>query len=410
MKKSEKVESNKIDLKEVNKTKSKKTLQMPQIANPLKKQKGPKRDEEGKFASTTGGGGLSTLRGFDFKRALPLIAVITLVGGFFVYRSFAATPNYGAAVTAWYSNCKYSPLPQTTNSGYIYWKNRLAANPSDQDGIYKAFAAASKANGKPNCPATNPYRITVPTTPPTTPPPTNSKPPTTTPKNYLASVNEKVTHSQSMATSSKAESGITDALSKKQNITQAEVNNINTTGKNIKLRVERIRTYKTFAQDYRNKANSDANTRSQVLGIDTAINLIDNALRATNTHYENVVKHHVRGQATVDKRKQEVATPAFITPTKSCKDGFYGQPGKVSITYKIPGTAISKTGNINAVTCNKNKYGLTPKWDVTKGDRVCSGLYKAYRVNQTMTGTGYKAAPPNGWVCYRGNASDLSHR
>lgn len=76
-----------INLSDINKTKSKK------LGRPVsfKKQKGPKRDEEGKFAATTGSGGLTAGKSFNWGRAFPIIAIITLVGGFFVYQSFAAT-------------------------------------------------------------------------------------------------------------------------------------------------------------------------------------------------------------------------------------------------------------------------------------------------------------------------------
>jgi hypothetical protein len=109
-----------------------------------------------------------------------------------------------------------------------------------------------------------------------------------------------------------------------------------------------------------------------VTGIDNAIKSIDSALSTTNFHYNNVVKDHVRGQGAVTNRKQQVATPAFITPTKQCKDS-YPESGRVFITYKIPETAISKRGYINAVTCNKNKYGTTPRWMLIRRDRVCNG-------------------------------------
>ncbi len=75
--------SNKIDLNSVNKPKNNAKL--------LKKTQGPLRDEEGKFAATTGGGGLKSSQNFSWKRAAPLIAVVALVGGFFVYSSFAAS-------------------------------------------------------------------------------------------------------------------------------------------------------------------------------------------------------------------------------------------------------------------------------------------------------------------------------
>lgn len=78
-----------INLASVNNTnKPKKNITIPSY---LKKQKGPKRDEEGKFVASTGGGGLDSNNKFNWKRIAPLIAVVALVGGFFVYNSFAMT-------------------------------------------------------------------------------------------------------------------------------------------------------------------------------------------------------------------------------------------------------------------------------------------------------------------------------
>lgn len=79
----------KLDLSSVNK--NKKTKPAFEVVNPLKKQKGPLRDEEGKF--TSGSGGLKKVQQINWMRAIPLIAVIAMVGGFFVYQSFAATNN-----------------------------------------------------------------------------------------------------------------------------------------------------------------------------------------------------------------------------------------------------------------------------------------------------------------------------
>jgi len=81
-------ENDKIDLKDVNKKKA--SSKRPSLTT-FKKQKGPKRDEVGKFAATTGSGGLKSIKSFNWKRAFPIIAVIAVVGGFLVYQSFAAT-------------------------------------------------------------------------------------------------------------------------------------------------------------------------------------------------------------------------------------------------------------------------------------------------------------------------------
>ncbi len=96
-----------INLSDLNKPKTKKTL--PKLTNPFKKQTGPHRDDEGKFAtkSTTGSGGLTAVKHFNWKRAAPLMAIITIVGGLFVYQSFAATfQTRGKLTTGKGVNCR----------------------------------------------------------------------------------------------------------------------------------------------------------------------------------------------------------------------------------------------------------------------------------------------------------------
>jgi len=110
--------SNKIDLKEVNK--NKKGLRLPKINNPFKKQNGIKRDEEGKFAVKHGAGGLVSSRKIDLKRALPVIFVVALVGGLFVFKSFASGSQ--AQVTSWYRTCSNR---EPDSGGLAYWSGRL---------------------------------------------------------------------------------------------------------------------------------------------------------------------------------------------------------------------------------------------------------------------------------------------
>lgn len=84
--------NDRVDLSSVNKTK--KQLKLPQFKNPFKKNSaGPGRDAEGKF--TSGSGGLLNNKKFDLKRAIPVVAVVALVGGFLVFRSFAGTALLG---------------------------------------------------------------------------------------------------------------------------------------------------------------------------------------------------------------------------------------------------------------------------------------------------------------------------
>lgn len=95
-----------VDLSSVNKTKKK--LNLPKLTNLLrKKHAGPSRDADGKFASV-GGGGLRFVKRFDWKRTLPVVIIIALTGGFFVWKSFAASPQFD------YSKCPYQQSPRQT--------------------------------------------------------------------------------------------------------------------------------------------------------------------------------------------------------------------------------------------------------------------------------------------------------
>lgn len=398
-------DSNKIDLKKVNKTK--KQIKLPSITNPMKRQNGPKRDDEGKFATNVGSGGLQSLKGFNLKRALPLIIVVTLVGGFFVYRSFAATPNYGVAVTAWYRECKYSN-PPTSGSKWQGWVDKLKANVAAQDSIYAQFTTAAKLAGK-TCPSSNPHRLAVPATPkPPGSSPINNPPAAGTPVDYLKSVTQLVTDSKSMATASKTDNDTTYALSKKSGITQIQLDIIGRLRTGVKNRVERIRGYKTQAQSKRNLANSNPNTRSQVSSIDIAIGEIQTQLSKTSVHYSNIDLDYKRAYDVIYVKGKEAGLPYFATPKSVCQSPYNAQTGSIDVNFRT--SSSSGWGNsiaVRAVTCNKNKRGTTPKWDIAKVGSVCNSPYDRIRINRTMKLTGYKAAPPDGYICFRAGASNV---
>ncbi len=82
-------DKDKVDLTTVNKTKSSRPFSNFKKINLLKRQKQDeyKRDNEGKF--TAGSGGIKKSN-FNWVRALPVVLVVALVGGFLVYRSFAS--------------------------------------------------------------------------------------------------------------------------------------------------------------------------------------------------------------------------------------------------------------------------------------------------------------------------------
>jgi len=110
---------NKVDLSTVNKTKRPTVLQKIRTIF-TNSQGGPLRDSEGKFASTTGSGGLSRTAKLESKRVVPVIMVIAVVGGFFVYSSFASGSQ--AQVTSWYRTCSNR---EPDSGGLAYWSGRL---------------------------------------------------------------------------------------------------------------------------------------------------------------------------------------------------------------------------------------------------------------------------------------------
>ncbi len=132
-----------LDLSSMNTpTKSEKNKAIP-VKGLFKKQSGPKRDEEGKFAakSSIGAGGLKTISNrINLRRVLPLIAVIALVGGFLVFSSHAAQSN-GKFVTEMYIRCYNKNI--VSGNGFNYWKKELDKGKTKNQ-VWASFVAASK--------------------------------------------------------------------------------------------------------------------------------------------------------------------------------------------------------------------------------------------------------------------------
>lgn len=120
---------NTVDLSDVNKTK--KQFKLPAFKNPLKKQKGPVRDQEGKFAS--GSGGLFSKKKFNLKRTLPVVLIVAVVGGFFVFQSFATTKR---------PNLQYSVFTCSEVSTRERNPDYTCYDYSAEAGVYRAYKAA----------------------------------------------------------------------------------------------------------------------------------------------------------------------------------------------------------------------------------------------------------------------------
>lgn len=132
----------KIDLSSINKTEKKKrdSLKFNISFSNLFKKQDRKRDKRGRFAAI-GSGGLQSLRDMNIKRLLPVVVVISLVGGFLVYQSFAASNASKNEVTKWYRTC----LNREPDSGGLdYWAGQLDKNPNATWSIADKFMKTSK--------------------------------------------------------------------------------------------------------------------------------------------------------------------------------------------------------------------------------------------------------------------------
>ncbi|MFO0971110.1 MAG: hypothetical protein U0520_02030 [Candidatus Saccharimonadales bacterium] len=117
------MESNKddrIDLSGVNKAPSASLIQ--RVKGLFKKSQYPGRDAEGKFVA--GSSGIKFGKKLEVKRVLPLVIVISLVGGLFVYRSFAAVQQAPA-----YDFATYFPNNQLFKSQYLEGNNYVNGSP-----------------------------------------------------------------------------------------------------------------------------------------------------------------------------------------------------------------------------------------------------------------------------------------
>lgn len=162
-------DSNKVNLSSVNKKSKNSTKNNKPLKNLFKKQPDIKRDDLGKF--TSGSGGLKSLKNFNLKRALPLILVVALVGGLFVWRSFAA--DFAPQIqTAYQTN-----LGRPASSGDIaYWTTQLGAtNPKWTVSSMNQFIASSAEGQRYKASkAKSPVATTSPQTSQSTAPPTFS--------------------------------------------------------------------------------------------------------------------------------------------------------------------------------------------------------------------------------------------
>lgn len=132
-----------VDLKDINQQEKNATVSESQSKYSFwrkkKSQDQYQRDETGKF--TSGSGGLQKTNRLNIKRALPLVVVIALVGGFFVYRSFAATTSNIADFSKFYPNLDLYKTHYLNGNNYVGEKSWAVLWFGDvqPNGFYKMY-------------------------------------------------------------------------------------------------------------------------------------------------------------------------------------------------------------------------------------------------------------------------------
>lgn len=120
-----------IDLRSINKKTPQKT-ERTILANPFRRRKGPNRDDAGKFSARQAG--LRLPKGFKWKRALPIVIVVALTGGYLVFKSFAAGVRPQGVYSNWswdtpsggFTNLSHElTIEEVTPDAPYFWSNQF---------------------------------------------------------------------------------------------------------------------------------------------------------------------------------------------------------------------------------------------------------------------------------------------
>ncbi len=311
MKPTSKSEENKIDLATVNK--SKKQLKLPEIKNPLTKQKGPKRDDEGKF--TAGSGGLRRLNSFNLKRAIPLFVIISLVGGSMVYQSFAAACSITADKTSLYEGESTTIRWKSPSVPVVIDGGNMGSVKDGQWGSGALYATKTfKLVGGWDSSCTDSVTVTVSKKPatnpanPTTPAPTN---PVTTPSPTTPGTSSLLKDAQAWTTlgaahvaGAKKENEATYKISLKSSVTRAELDSIGAKEKHFRDSLAQMQSGKSTVQGLYNKAISSAATKSQGPAILAEVDKIQGHISSLSGYIQNIANDYQRARVVYEKTQQ----------------------------------------------------------------------------------------------------------
>lgn len=295
-------ESNKIDLKSVNK--SKKSFKLPKLKNPFKKQDSIKRDEEGKFATTSGSGGLSVAKKINWKRATPLIVILVLLGGGLVFKSFAGGSQQ--TVASWYRTCLNR---EPDGGGLAYWSGRLDKGEATWT-VAQAFMSAS---GKSSCSYPD---VAKTGSSPADPAKATPATPATTATASSTAVNDSkawVTLSNAHVTNAKNENAKTYQISLKNPVSKSDLNVIASKEGYVRGAISQLQTGVGKLSSSYNQTLSNSATKSQAPSILANLRALQANILNLNNYLSNITNDYKRAESTY---KANISFFAKVTETQ----------------------------------------------------------------------------------------------
>ncbi len=124
----------------IHRVKKIKTMSILQRIKSVKSSSNRKRDYKGRFSS--GSGGIRLVQNFNWKRNVPVIIVVALVGGYFVWRSSASTTPYDYSLRS----CVTARISTNTLTMDYAMSNPQCALYSNEAFVYRLYQAATGKN------------------------------------------------------------------------------------------------------------------------------------------------------------------------------------------------------------------------------------------------------------------------
>ncbi|MCA9313344.1 hypothetical protein KDA08_03405 [Candidatus Saccharibacteria bacterium] len=279
-----------LDLSSINiptKTKKNKTISVRRL---FKKQSGPNRDEEGKFAakSIMGTGGLDSLKKLNLQRIVPVVVLVAVIGGALVFSSFAAGSK--AVVRGWYKSC----LGKSADKGGLdYWSGRLDKGES-QSSVLAAFKAAA------NVTVCDKNKSSTSTTQTNTTQSNSSSTQTnstqTSQSVELKSAQAWVELGKAHLINAKKENDHTYGISLQTSVTRENLQDIANREAEVRGKLSQMQGGKTEVQSLYNKAISKSESRVDGPAILDIVNVIQDQIESLDAYVINISYDYKRAE------------------------------------------------------------------------------------------------------------------